>query len=222
MMEKDIIKEAFMLLYPCRKFNYRVSIIYSGKFDDYNANAKRAGDLMEFRLSRKWRDVSREIKIGLVQELMLGLLNDKKDSMYIDLYNGFVKRLHTVTPKTRSDPVLAGSFRRLNDKYFSGTIEQPNLEWGAASKRKLGSYNFKNDTITISRIFRDMEIVLLDFVMYHEMLHKKHKYTSKNGRNTYHDAVFRKKEKEFENYGEVNRLLDKRVKNTRIRSLFGF
>lgn len=221
-MEKEIIEEAFRLLYPGRQFNYRVNIIYSGRFKEYNANARRIGDFMEFRLCKRWREVSREIKIGLIQELMLSLLNDRKDSMYIDLYNGFVKRLHLVAPKTRSAPELETSFMRINDKYFYGTIEQPNLEWGSASKRKLGSYNFKNDTITISRIFKDMELVLLDFVMYHEMLHKKHKYTNKGGRNSFHDPEFRKKEKEFEGYAEVDRLLKKRIRNLKIKGLFGF
>jgi hypothetical protein len=218
----DIIEEAFNLLYPNRQFKYRTSLVYSGRFSDYNANARRVNDFMEFRLCRKWRNVSKEIKIGLIQELMLGLLNDKKDSMYIDLYNGFVKRLHLVTPKTKTHPMLEDSFNRVNEKYFYGIIEQPNLEWGAASKAKLGSYNFKNDTISISKIFIRLEPVLLDFVMYHEMLHKKHKYKNKGGRNSFHDSGFRKKEKEFEDHDEVDRLLKKRLRNVRIKSFFGF
>jgi len=221
-MEKEIVHEAFKLLYPDKQFNYKINLIYSGRFSDYNANGRRVGNFLEFRLCKKWRGVSKEIKIGLIQELMLGLLNDKKDSMYIDLYNGFVKRLHLVTPKTKSNPELAGSFSRMNDKYFYGTIEQPNLEWGTISKTKLGSYNFKNDTISISKVFRDMELVLLDFVMYHEMLHKKCKYKNKGGRNSFHDSNFRKMEKEFENHDEVDKLLKKRLRNVKLKSFFGF
>jgi len=220
-MEQDIIEEAFRLLYPNRKFNYRTRLIYSGRFSDYNANARRLDNFLEFRLCRKWRNISKEIKIGLIQELMLGLLEDRKDSMYIDLYNGFVKRLHLATPKTKSHPVLAESFNRVNEKYFYGIIEEPNLEWGTASKIKLGSYNFKNDTISISKIFSKLEPVLLDFVMYHEMLHKKHKYQNKAGRNSFHDREFKKREKEFEDYGNVDNLLKKRLKYIRIKSFFG-
>ncbi len=197
----SIAEEAFRLLYPEKDFNYDVSIRYTNQFKDYNANIRLTGSHMDFRLSKKWRNVSKEIRIGLMQELMLKVFRHKKQSMYIDLYNSFVKNLHLAIPKERIDPVLKESFERVNDKYFVGQVETPNLVWGSFSKTKLGSYDYKRDEINISTVFHKLDPVYLDFVMFHELLHKQHSFKSRPGRSHYHDSEFRKKEKMFENQG---------------------
>ena len=122
----DLIEKSFRLLYPNREFKYIPRLIYSGRFKDYNANVRLKDDKLEFRLCRKWRDVSEEIQIGLIQELMLKLFRGKKNTMYIDLYNGFVKRLHITIPKTKSHPILEESFNRVNDKSFTQFISEIN------------------------------------------------------------------------------------------------
>jgi hypothetical protein len=76
-------------------------------------------------------------------------------------------------------------------------MEIPNLEWGSNSKRKLGSYDYHTDTISISTIFLDSEQELLDYLIYHEMLHKKLKFNSKNNRSYHHTKKFKAKEKEL-------------------------
>lgn len=193
----DHIEESYTLLFPEQAFSYTPVLKYSGKFKPYNANVRLAGNTLTFNLAKEWREVSREIQIGLIQDLMLRLFKAKKQSMYVDLYHKFVQKLHIAMPKTKSDPVLATSFSRLNEAYFFGTMEQPNLVWGMESKRKLGSYEFKTDTITISTVFHDFESVFLDYVMYHEMLHKKFQYKSNFGRSRFHTAEFRKREAVF-------------------------
>jgi predicted metal-dependent hydrolase len=219
----NLIEEAFKLLYPEKEFNYSPRLVYSGRFKDYNANVQLYRNVLEFKLSKKWQEVSREIQIGLMQELMLKLFKGKKSTMNIDLYNSFVKNLHYAIPKTKSHPLLVESFNRMNQKYFYDLIEQPNLVWGSASKTQLGTYDFKTDTITISKVFSKTEPVLLDFIMYHEMLHKKHKFSSsKGGRHTYHSSSFRQKEKEFEDYAGVDSLLKKRLRHVKFKDfLFG-
>jgi hypothetical protein len=65
---------------------------------------------------------------------------------------------------------------------------------------------------------------LLDYVVYHEMLHKKYKFVNKNGRNYHHTGNFKKKEKEFENQQQVERRLKTlrvpRRRNKSFNSLF--
>ena len=78
-------------------------------------------------------------------------------------------------------------------------ILKPNLQWGNESTSKLGSYEYGSDTITISTIFRNGEQELLDYVMYHEMLHKKFKFQNKNGRSLHHSREFKKMESMFPN-----------------------
>ena len=110
-----------------------------------------------------------------------------------------MKNVHIAIPKTKTDEILEASFERINDAYFSGMLDKPNLQWGNASTSKLGCYEYGSDTITISTIFKKNESKeLLDYVMYHEMLHKKFKFQSRNGRNLHHSSEFKKMEAKFE------------------------
>lgn len=194
-----IITRAYKELYN-QELELGSKLIYSGRFKPYGANAclSRARGFLEVRLSRTWKPVSDEIKIGLIQELLLKLFKGKKKTDNIDLYNSFIRKLHIAIPKDNVDPVLKESFDRVNNKYFFGLVEMPNLVFGTKSKLVLGNYNFKTDTITISGILRKTG-ALLDYVMYHEILHKKNKFRKSGSRTYYHTPKFRKEEKEFEN-----------------------
>ena len=193
----SLIKEAFQQLYPEKELKYFVSLKYSRKFKPYNANVKLHGNSLIFNLSKEWKKISKEIQIGLIQELMTKILHDRKKTMNIELYNLFIKNVHLAVPKTKTDVILEESFDRINDAYFNGMLDKPNFQWGNASTSKLGSYEYGSDTITISAIFKDEKQELLDYVMYHEMLHKKFKFQNKNGRNFHHSNEFRKMEAKF-------------------------
>jgi len=221
-----MIKQAINELYT--NFPYEAKLKYSGKFKPYRANVRLRGVNIQFNLSRKWKTVSKDIQMGLIQELLLKILKNKlkpirTNTSNIELYNIFIKKLHIGIPKIKRDPILEESFNRVNEKYFFGLLEISNLEWGSKTATKLGSYEYATDTISISTIFKD-EPGLLDYVMYHEMLHKKHKFYSKNGRSYHHTAEFKRKEKEFENSEEIEQRIKRiaRKAHTRgfIRKLF--
>ena len=195
-----LINEAFTELFPNKNIeDYNFNIKYHNNFNPYNANVKYKNNNYQFNLSKKWRKISKEIQIGLIQELLLKIFKEKKKTTNIDLYNLFLKNVHISIPKDKSDPVLEESFNRLNEKYFFGQIEQPNLVWGTNSLRKLGHYEYGSDTISMSTIFKKMDMELLDYVMHHEMLHKKHKFNNKNGRNFHHTKEFKDNERAFSN-----------------------
>ena len=203
-----LAEQAFTELFPEKNLeNYELKIKYTNKFKPYNANVRYIRNSFQFNLSRKWKTVSKEIQIGLIQELMLKVFKEKNRTTNIDLYNSFMKNLHISVPKEINDPVLEESFNRVNEKYFFGLIEKPNLMWHN-SVRRLGSYEYGTDTISISKILNNDED-LLDYVMYHEVLHKKNKFHNKNGRIRHHTREFRQKEKEFDNSKEM----EERIKN---------
>ncbi|MBU1204288.1 MAG: hypothetical protein KKE93_00080 [Nanoarchaeota archaeon] len=201
----QLIKEAFEKLYPDKAFNYSIKLKYTARFKPYNANVRHYKNNLEFSLSRQWKHISKDIVIGLIQSLLLKVFNDKKQTINIDLYNSFIRNLHISIPKQKSDPILESSFNRVNKKYFYNLIEIPNLEWGSNSKRKLGSYDYHTDTISISRIFLDAEQELLDYIMYHEILHKKIKFKNKANRSYHHTKEFKAKEKEFDDHKEMEK-----------------
>jgi len=213
-------KEAFVRLFPDKQ-GYDILVKYHGNFSGYNANVRYSGRKITFNLSKKWKAVDKEIKIGLLQALLLRIFKQKKSTINIDLYNNFLRKVHVTIAKTDIDHELKKSFDRINDKYFEGMLEIANLKWGNGNVRTLGSYDFGTDTIKISSSLKgDDELV--DYVMYHEMLHKKLKFSSSGAKSRYHTALFRKEEKRFENSAELEKRIKKRIVSRKrgLKSLF--
>tara|TARA_Y100000310_G_scaffold339368_1_gene431828 strand:+ start:191 stop:874 length:684 start_codon:yes stop_codon:yes gene_type:complete len=204
----NLAEEAFQQLYPEKEQNHDFLLKYSAKFKPYNANIRRIGNKLEFNLSKKWLKISKEIQMGLIQELILKIFKDKKKTVNIDLYNSFMRNIHLAVPKTESNPLLEQSFNRVNETYFNGLMEKPNLVFGSDSRRKLGSYEYGSDTIIISKVFLKAPLRLLDYIMYHELLHKQHKFISKNNRNYHHNREFKKKEEEYRDFRAIERELN--------------
>ncbi len=205
----NLAEKSFKELFPEKQSEkYEFKVKYSAKFKPYNANVKYRNNKFSFNLSKSWKPISKDIQIGLIQSLLLRIFKEKKKNINIDMYNIFMKKIHLAAPKTKSDPILENSFNRVNNDYFYGLIEKPNLVWNNSSY-KLGSYEYGSDTITISSTLKNVDQELLDYVMYHEILHKKHKFISKYGRNHYHTKEFRKKEKEFKNSHIIEEKLKK-------------
>ncbi|MEA2007594.1 MAG: hypothetical protein U9O54_00580, partial [Chloroflexota bacterium] len=103
-------------------------------------------------------------------------------------------------------------FKRVNRVYFDNKIPQPHLVWNQRpTYRKFGHYQYSTDTLLISRSLDlpDTPTFVLDFVMYHEVLHKKLGYSTVNGRRYAHTSVFREKEREFKKYQEAKDYMQK-------------
>ncbi|MBU0627927.1 MAG: hypothetical protein KKC75_01950 [Nanoarchaeota archaeon] len=207
-----MLKKAIDELYS--EFPYSYSLNYSGKFKPYRGNIRLRGDRIELNLSRKWKIVSEDIQIGLVQELLLKILKKRlkpirTKTSSMELYDIFMKKIYIAAPKTENDAVLEESFDRVNEKYFYGLLDKTNFVWGNSSFSKLGSYEYGTDTIEISRALENVDVNLLDYVMYHEMLHKKHKFVRRGSRSYHHTNEFKREEKEFEGSSRIERELRK-------------
>ena len=97
-------------------------------------------------------------------------------------------------------------YERLNLRYFEGKLDRPRLLWSPRhSKRRLGYYHPESDAITISRSLdnRDVQLLLVEYILYHEMLHKTLGIRETNGRRYAHTGEFKKAEKRFNNYTEA-------------------
>ncbi len=195
-----------------------VSLKYSRKFKGYNANVKMRGSNINFNASSLWRNVSPEIQKGLYQELLIRLFKSRKHSLNIDLYNHFMRSLPRVAPKTKTHPVLEDSFNRVNNLMFNEMLEKPNLVFSNGTNQ-LGSYEYGTDTITISRILLDNQD-LLDYVMYHELLHKKHQFRKTGIRTLHHSKTFKTDEAKFPNASVLDKELEKLVRLHKRRSWF--
>ena len=212
----NLIQESYERLFPEREFTYQTKLGYNRRLGDFNANIRKFRDTIEINLNLQWKDIDNEIKIGLIQHLLMKVFKDKKNTPNILLYNNFVKNIDILTPKTKSHPVLEQSFLRVNEQFFYNQMDQPNLQWGTASYRKLASYNYHNDTVTVSTLFNEARPEVLDYLMYHELLHKHFKFNHNNGRSTYHSKEFKRAEKKYPNYKEIEKELSRTIRSKKI------
>jgi pterin-4a-carbinolamine dehydratase len=179
----------------------RITLKYSGHFRNYNSNAKYTKDKIQINISSNWKDVDDEIKQGLIESFLVKIFKlrmEKTSSM--KLYEDFMKGLSKYAKKHVHDPLLEQSFDRVNVQFFNNMIDKPNLVFAGPSFSKLGSYEYSTDTVRISEIFRNLEEDdkrFLDYVLYHELLHKKHSFNIKNGRHHAHTREFRADEQKF-------------------------
>jgi len=103
-------------------------------------------------------------------------------------------------------------FARVNAAYFGGLMPKPTLTWNRTlTARKFGHYQPGRDSVMISITLDDPEVpaFALDFVMYHELLHKKHRSMTVNRRRLSHSPAFRAEERQFAQYQEAERLIHK-------------
>jgi hypothetical protein len=216
-----LIEEAYKRLFPSKYFPYEEELEYNRRLSSFNANITIIQNKIKVKLNLQWKDIDDEIKIGLIQHLLCKVLKRKITTTNIELYHNFVRNIPMLMPKDNIDSHLKESFDRVNEQFFNGDMEVPNLQWGTDSKRKLACYNFHNDTVTVSTIFRYSPSHVVDLLMYHELLHKHFQFTHKNGRSTYHSTEFKAAEKLYPNYNDVEIEIRDIITGKKPFSLFG-
>jgi predicted metal-dependent hydrolase len=98
---------------------------------------------------------------------------------------------------------LESLFNRLNHEYFQGSLARPRLSWSARKSRYvLGRYDATHNVIFISRIFdaRNLPAYVIEYVLFHEMLHLKHQSRIHASRMMVHTPEFKAEEKTFRDY----------------------
>jgi hypothetical protein len=107
---------------------------------------------------------------------------------------------------------LAVVFDRVNAAYFDGALPAPRLTWNKTlTHRKFGHYQFNTDTVMLSLSLDDAAVppYVVDFVMYHELLHKSLGVKLVNGRRYAHTTEFRDAERRFAQYQQAKAFLSK-------------
>lgn len=214
--------KAFSLLYPNKAFP-NIELRYSGKFNSYNGNVslQRQGrhiQKISFSLSKEFEECQEDIQMGIIHHLLNKVYKTQIPSLQQELYEKFLIHVSSYAPRQKSEPVLINLYKELNEEYFDGLLLQPNLVFGSASTSTLGHYNYTTDTVTVSTILQSKR-ELLKFVLYHELLHKKHKFSSsKSGRMQYHTQAFRKDEKKYK-IKDIEKRLERFIARKKFRNL---
>ncbi|MBS1790539.1 MAG: SprT-like domain-containing protein [Acidobacteria bacterium] len=197
------------------------------KFAGLNHTIRIRNQRVYVRLSEIIRDAPSQVHRALAFILVGKLFNKRIGTEYQNLYRQYayhpdIQRKSDLAKQERGRKFVSGAigrafnldqiFARLNRRYFNGELPHVTLTWSARkSKRILGHHDYVHDTIVISRLLDNPEVpeLVLEFVLYHEMLHMKHAPKVVNGRRVYHSAAFRADERRFEHYDAVQAALDK-------------
>jgi hypothetical protein len=103
-------------------------------------------------------------------------------------------------------------FDKVNRTYFEGKMAKPNLTWNKTlTHRKFGHYQAAKDTVMVS-ISLDQATVpayVVEFVMYHELLHKQLGITTSKGRQYAHTRAFREAEARFRKHRQAEAALNR-------------
>lgn len=107
------------------------------------------------------------------------------------------KRLHSARGRCYD---LEAIFEELNARFFHGLMARPRMSWSSTKTRRiLGHYDPAHNAIIISRIFDHpaMPRYVLEYIVYHEMLHLKHPVKLRGSRRCVHSAEFQTEERLF-------------------------
>ena len=99
-------------------------------------------------------------------------------------------------------------FDEINSRFFHGLLARPALGWSrGASRRLLGHFDPAHNAVVISRVFDRPEVprFVLEYVLYHEMLHLKYPPVHRSQRRCVHTPEFKRQERRFPQYDEALR-----------------
>ena len=105
---------------------------------------------------------------------------------------------------------LDAIFEELNTRFFHGLMARPRMSWSQTKTRRiLGHYDPAHNAIIISKIFDHPGVpaYVLEYIVYHEMLHLKHPVRLRGSRRCVHSAEFQAEEKLFPRAAEANAFL---------------
>ena len=167
---------------------------------------------------------------GLAYILVGKLLRKKIPSGAREVYSAYIKsdtiRLKaTASKRERGRKVVTTSkgsvydldeiFARLNTQYFNGTISKPALTWSAKKTyRILGHHVATHEHITISTSLDSLTVpkFVVEYVVFHEMLHIHHPTKHINGRRYNHTTAFKMDEKKFAYFDQAEKWIERNVR----------
>jgi len=105
---------------------------------------------------------------------------------------------------------LEAIFEDLNSRFFHGLLARPQLTWSQNhSRNALGHYDPAHNAIVVSRIFDHIDVppFVVEYIVYHEMLHLKHPVKLRGSRRCVHSAQFQEEERLFPHLAQAKGFL---------------
>lgn len=182
------------------------------------------------RIADICHDMPAEAQRGLAYVLVSKLYRRRVPKWARETYSAYIRSEHlrersTSSKKTRGRKVVSGTqgeiydlnelFDDLNTKYFNGALPKPVLTWSARKTyRILGHHDSTHDTVVISRSLdtADTPRYVVEFVLFHEMLHIHHPTVHHNGRRYNHTPEFKRDERKFVHFNAAESWIESNVR----------
>ncbi len=187
-----------------------------------------AGGVLELRLSEMMAAAPATVREALAWILLSRLFRLTPPPHWVRHYRQYlnrkeVRRDHLALRAARSRKFISGPqgetynldslFNLLRDRYFGPLFPKPLLGWSRRPSRTLlGHYDHAHNAIILSRWLDRPEVpqTVVEYVLFHEMLHLKHPVEHRRHRRCVHTPDFRADEKRFGQLAEVKAWLKSR------------
>lgn len=203
--------------------NYRIStIFYKTKSLRHTIQLKRK--YIQIRIAEPLRQAPEHILRSLGIILYSKLFRFKIDSNLRRKYRHFVEDsilpIHPSTTRKPSSKYKAQGniynleliFDYVNRAYFHNKLQKPILGWSLKKGyTRLGFFAEDKNLLVISRIFDTSRVPLkvVEYMMYHEMLHIAIPTKVIDGRRKIHPPDFKKMDRTFPDYDEIQKWIKK-------------
>jgi hypothetical protein len=178
------------------------------------------GDIFKVRLSHLFECAPAAVIEAVANILFSRLYRHRTPSAFLNRYHLYVERsrprFQRLLREARCVPAVHAPcgihydldrlFERVNRAYFHPRLSKPHLRWSRnGALTKLGEYQALQHTIVINRRFdgEDIPPYVVEYLLYHEMLHMKHGAEIRQGRRVLHTPGFSEEEKRFKEFSEA-------------------
>lgn len=190
---------------------------YNGLYK-YKQNRQRT---IELQLSEGFIQAEDKILEAIINTAIQG--NNPQDKQLIrhfsstEAYSDIILELDLIADLDAETPQgnyydLEALFHPINQEYFAGEMAKPRLTWNKTlTHRKLGHYEPLRDRVVMSRTLDSSHVpqMVVELVLYHELLHKHHGAKLLNGKRMVHTPEFRRSERQFRHYQEAQQWLER-------------
>jgi hypothetical protein len=201
-----------------------------------NHTIRVRGGRVFVRIAEICRDIPVPAQRALAYILVGKLLGRRIPKTINDVYTAAIKSpkirfLASENRRTKGRKVITSAagefydldeiFDRLNRKFFGAGIAKPRLSWSRGrTYRILGHHDAAHDAIVISKSLdtHDTPALVVEYVVYHEMLHIYHPTRHINGRRYNHTPAFRRDERKFPHFEEAERWIEQSVRRLKRRA----
>lgn len=194
-------------------------------YSNLKLTVRKRNDKLLIRMSDILTDAPQKVLASAANRIISQFLNIKCSHEPKAIYNEYIhselmRQRITTMRQARAGKKITGPegkyfdldecFKKINNKYFKSGISKPTLSWSAQqSKFRMGHYDSDLDTLVVSQQLDSKRTpkYVVEYVVFHELLHKLHPGSFANGRRQIHTTEFKRDEKLFDEYKHAKKWL---------------